>query len=58
KQLWVQALTCGVTIIYCGIVSVVLYKVVDLIVGLRVDDAAETEGLDTTGHNEAGYNLT
>lgn len=58
KQLGVQAMTCGVTIVYCGIVSAILYKVVDLIVGLRVDDASEQEGLDTTGHNEAGYNLT
>lgn len=58
KQMSVQLLTCGVTIVYCGVVSFILYKVVDLIVGLRVDEAAETEGLDTTGHNEAGYNLS
>ncbi|NUM52074.1 MAG: ammonium transporter [Candidatus Hydrogenedentes bacterium] len=57
-QMTTQAITCAVTILYCGIVSAILYKVVDLIVGLRVDEAAETEGLDTTGHNEAGYNLT
>ncbi|MCC6795598.1 MAG: ammonium transporter, partial [Candidatus Hydrogenedentes bacterium] len=57
-QMTTQIITCVVTIVYCGIVSAVLYKLVDLIVGLRVDDASEQEGLDTTGHNEAGYNLT
>jgi len=58
EQLKVQAITCIVTIVYCGIVSAVLYKIVDVIVGLRVDEAAETEGLDVTSHNEAGYNLS
>lgn len=57
-QMTTQVITCAVTILYCGIVSAILYKIVDLIVGLRVDEAAETEGLDTTGHNEAGYNLS
>ncbi|MDZ4859958.1 MAG: ammonia channel protein, partial [Candidatus Hydrogenedentes bacterium] len=58
KQMGIQLLTCGVTIGYCAVVSFILYKVVDLIVGLRVDEASETEGLDVTSHNEAGYNLS
>ncbi|HRI89919.1 MAG TPA: ammonia channel protein, partial [Candidatus Hydrogenedentes bacterium] len=57
-QMTSQVITCVVTIVYCGVVSFILYKIVDVIVGLRVDEAAETEGLDVTSHNEAGYNLS
>ncbi|MBI1217288.1 MAG: ammonium transporter [Rhodobacteraceae bacterium] len=43
------------TIIWCGIGSLVLYKIVDMIIGLRVDTDAEREGLDLASHGEAAY---
>ncbi len=47
----------GFTIVYCGIISAVLLKIVDVVVGLRVDEQEESQGLDLSLHNEAGYNL-
>jgi len=38
------------------VLSFILLKIVDLIVGLRVTDEAETEGLDVAEHGEAAYN--
>jgi len=45
------------TIIYTGIVSLIILKVVDAVIGLRVTEEEETEGLDLVLHNEKGYNL-
>jgi Amt family ammonium transporter len=53
-----QAVGVGVTIVYCGIVSLVILKVIDGIVGLRVSDEQEQQGLDLVLHDEQGYNLT
>jgi Amt family ammonium transporter len=55
SQLWSQIVACGVTIIWCGIVSYVLYKIVDVLIGLRVTEESEREGLDTTEHGERAY---
>jgi ammonium transporter, Amt family len=44
-----------VTILWCGIVSIILYKIVDVVVGLRVPVEAEREGLDLASHGEAAY---
>lgn len=44
-----------VTILWCGIISVILYKLVDIVVGLRVSVEAEREGLDLASHGEAAY---
>jgi len=46
-----------VTIGYTGIVSFILLKVIDVIMGLRVSDEQETEGLDIALHDERGYIL-
>ena len=54
-QFMVQVKAVLVTIIWCGVGSVVLYKVVDVIVGLRVPVEAEREGLDLASHGEAAY---
>ncbi len=43
------------TIVWSGVVSVVAYKIVDLVIGLRVSEEAEREGLDITSHGEAAY---
>jgi Amt family ammonium transporter len=56
-QVFVQLVAAGTTVVYSGIVSYVLLKIVDAIVGLRVAEPEEIEGLDVTLHNEAGYNF-
>ena len=54
-QVWIQFLAVCVTIVWCGIGSLILYKIVDLIIGLRPTVEAEREGLDITSHGEAAY---
>ena len=54
-QVWVQIKAIAVTVVWCGVVSAILYKIVDLIVGLRVPVEAEREGLDLASHGEAAY---
>ena len=55
SQVWVQIKSVIVTIVWCGIGSAILYKIVDVIVGLRVPVEAEREGLDLSSHGEAAY---
>ncbi|SOC43291.1 ammonium transporter [Rhizobium subbaraonis] len=55
SQFMTQLTAVVITIIWCGIVSAILYKVVDVIVGLRVSVEAEREGLDLSSHGEAAY---
>ena len=54
-QTWVQIQAVGITILWCGIISVVLYKLVDMVIGLRVEPDMERQGLDLTSHGEAAY---
>ena len=54
-QLWAQLKGVVVTLLWSGIVSAILYKIVDLIVGLRVTPEQEREGLDLVSHGEAAY---
>jgi Amt family ammonium transporter len=54
-QVWTQILAVLVTIVWCGVVSAILYKIVDAIVGLRPTPEAEAEGLDLTSHGEMAY---
>ena len=56
-QLVAQSIGVIATIIYTGICSFIILKVVDVIVGLRVDEEQESEGLDLALHNERGYIL-
>jgi Amt family ammonium transporter len=51
-----QAWGVGVTILWSGIVSLVAFKLVDLTIGLRVNEEQEREGLDTVSHGERAYN--
>jgi Amt family ammonium transporter len=44
------------TLIWSGVGSLILYKIVDLIIGLRVPIDAEREGLDVADHGERAYN--
>ena len=54
-QVWVQAQAVGITIIWSAIVSLVAYKLIDFIIGLRVPEEEEREGLDITSHGESAY---
>ena len=54
-QIKVQAVGVGATIVYTGIVSFIILKVLDGIMGLRVTDDEESEGLDLSQHGERGY---
>jgi Amt family ammonium transporter len=56
-QLGVQAIGVLATFAYTAVVSYVLYKLTDVLFGLRVDADEETEGLDIVLHNERGYDL-
>ncbi|MDG1579602.1 ammonium transporter [Pseudomonas sp. GOM6] len=56
-QVLVQIEGVVVTVIYTAIVTFVILKVIDLVMGLRVTDEEETVGLDLSLHNERGYNL-
>lgn len=55
SQFMTQLTAVAITIVWCGVVSAILYKVVDLLVGLRVSVEAEREGLDLSSHGEAAY---
>jgi len=56
-QLWVQTKGVLFTLVYTGIATVIILKVVDAIVGLRVNSEEEEVGLDLSLHDERGYNL-
>ncbi len=55
KQLSIQALAVGASIVYSGIMSFVLLKVIGLVVPLRATASDETSGLDVTQHGEEAY---
>jgi Amt family ammonium transporter len=57
RQLWVQIITIIIVATYSFVLSFIIFKVLDLIMGLRVDKDSETMGLDITQHEETGYNL-
>ena len=57
SQVWVQFVGVAATFIWCAIASWVILKVVDSVIGLRVDRDQETEGLDIVLHDETGYNI-
>ncbi|MBT3264465.1 MAG: ammonium transporter [Acidiferrobacteraceae bacterium] len=58
EQVQTQAIGIIATIIYTGIVSFILLKVIDGVMGLRVNEEQEAEGLDVALHDERGYNLS
>ena len=45
-----------ITVVWSGVVSFIAYKVVDLTIGLRVNEEDEREGLDIASHGETAYN--
>jgi len=57
-QLWIQAKGVGFTIVWSGVLSWVILKLLDLAVGLRVEPEQEQVGLDIAEHEERAYNLS
>ncbi len=55
SQVWTQLKAVVITVVWTGVVAFVAFKIADLIVGLRVAEEDEREGLDTTYHGEAAY---
>ncbi|MCB1313488.1 MAG: ammonium transporter, partial [Sedimentitalea sp.] len=55
-QTWIQIKAVLITILWCGVVSFVLFKLVDMMIGLRVPREEERQGLDQTSHGESAYN--
>ena len=57
SQLGVQFTGVVATVAWCGVLSYIILKLLDMMIGLRVDDEQETEGLDIALHNERGYSM-
>ena len=56
-QLWIQFKGVAVTVIYTAVVTFVILKIIDAVMGLRVTEEEESVGLDLAQHNERGYIL-
>ncbi|MBF0524173.1 MAG: ammonium transporter [Deltaproteobacteria bacterium] len=54
-QLWIQFVGVAVTMVFAFVMTIILLKVVDAIVGLRVSDEDEVKGLDLSQHDETAY---
>ncbi|HEY7675339.1 MAG TPA: ammonium transporter [Burkholderiales bacterium] len=57
SQLWIQAKAVGVVFIWTAVVAFVSFKIADLLVGLRVTEEEEREGLDINSHGETAYHI-
>jgi ammonium transporter, Amt family len=54
-QLFIQAEGVVITMVWSGVVAFIAYKIVDMVMGLRVTEEEEREGLDITSHGETAY---
>ncbi len=54
-QLWIQIEGVLITIVWSGVVSYILFKAIDMTIGLRVDGDTERQGLDLSSHGEQAY---
>ena len=57
SQFLVQFAGVLATIVWCAVFSYIIFKVLDAVIGLRVSEEQETEGLDLVLHDERGYNM-
>ena len=57
SQFMIQVIGVIATVLWCGILSFIILKVLDAVMGLRVTADEETEGLDLVSHDERGYSL-
>ena len=55
-QVWIQFKAVLLTIVWSGVVSLIAFKLVDMVIGLRVNEEDEREGLDISAHGETAYN--
>jgi len=56
-QLWIQFVSVVATMVFAFIMTLIILKIVDVLIGLRVSEEDEVKGLDISLHNEAGYSL-
>jgi len=54
-QMMAQLKAVGLTLVWSGVGTAIIFKVVDMLIGTRVEESAEREGLDLTQHGERGY---
>ncbi len=54
-QVWIQTYSVLITMVWSAVVAVIAYKVADILVGLRVPEDEERQGLDVTAHGETAY---
>ncbi len=57
RQFMIQLIAVAVTVMYAFIVTLIIYKLVDIFVGVRVAEEEEAIGLDLTQHNERAYTM-
>jgi Amt family ammonium transporter len=57
KQLWIQIVAVAVTLVLGFVVTTVILKILDAVMGLRVSDEDEMAGLDLSQHSETAYSL-
>ncbi len=57
SQVWIQLKAVLLTIVWSGVVSVIAFKIVDMVIGLRVPEEEEREGLDIATHGETAYHV-
>ncbi len=57
SQVIAQIISIAVTLVWSGLLSFIILKLIDKTIGLRVSEEAEIEGLDISSHDERGYNL-
>jgi len=55
RQLWAQFISVVATVIFAFVMTFIILKLIDLLIGLRVTNEEEMEGLDVSLHDEAGY---
>ncbi|MBP6406343.1 MAG: ammonium transporter [Proteobacteria bacterium] len=55
-QVWIQVKSVVFTIVWSGVVAFIAFKIADLVIGLRVTEEEEREGLDISSHGETAYN--
>ena len=56
RQLGIQLGASAIAVVYTAIVTLVLLKVIGAVMGLRVSEKDENEGVDLSDHGEVGYN--
>ena len=57
KQFLIQLIAVGVTLVYSFLASLIIYKIIDLVIKVRVEEKDETLGLDLTQHHENAYTI-